>query len=206
MDRNIAIVMESLEKNGFKVEFFENREDMKNRILSEIDLSETVGFGGSVSATKDTGIYSKLKERGNRIFYHSTVKTPEEKDAMFRGAVLSDVYITSVNAITLSGELVNIDATGNRLAAMLSPTHNRVYVIAGKNKIVKNYEAALLRIKNIVAPKNSERLGFNNPCAKIGKCMDCKSDKRICNATLVQNRQMFFGNTIIYLVNESMGY
>ena len=82
---------------------------------------------------------------------------------MFRGAVLSDVYITSVNAITLSGELVNIDATGNRLAAMLSPTHDRVYVIAGKNKIVKNYEAALLRIKNIVAPKNSERLGFNNP-------------------------------------------
>ncbi len=202
----IAIVTEALRKNGFNVEVFKSGEDAKKKIMEDISPDETVGFGGSATTNTDLGIYKSLKERGNKVFFHSAVKDPEEKKEQFAGAILSDVYITGTNAITYDGELVNIDATGNRLAAMLSPTHERVYIVAGKNKIVKNYESAMLRIKNIVAPKNVERLGYNTPCAKLGKCMDCESSHRICNATLVQKRQMFYGNTFIYLIDENLGF
>lgn len=206
MDKNMEIAVEKLRKNGFTVEVFASKEEAEETLLKGIDLEETIGFGGSVTVTKDMGIYQALKERGNKIFYHSTAKDPDEKKQLLKGAVTADVYITSTNAITMDGELVNIDGTGNRLAAMLSPTHDRLYIIAGKNKIVRNLESAMIRIKNTASPKNIERLGFNTPCSKLGKCMDCNSPQRICNATLVQKRQMFYGNTIIYLIDENLGY
>lgn len=134
------------------------------------------------------GIYEALKEKGNTIYSHLHSTEGEDLKEILKNAANATVYFTSSNAITEAGVLINIDGTGNRLSSMLYG-HEQVFVIAGVNKIVRNYEEAILRIKNVVAPSNAKRLNRNTPCAKLAKCMNCDSEDRICKATLIIDRQ-----------------
>ena len=203
MNERIEICGKALAKNGFKVFPFETKEEAAAAFLADVSKDETVGFGGSVT-TRELGLPEALAARGNTIYSHWETPSGDKKSEL-RNAMTSDVYVCSANAITENGEIVNIDGTGNRLAALLFG-HKRVYIIAGANKLTGSYEEAILRIKNVACPPNAKRLGRKTPCAAVGHCMNCDSPDRLCNATLVLNRKMGGQDYIIYLINEKLGY
>lgn len=204
MNYKVNNAIESLKRNGFTVLYFETSKEAKESLLSDIKLDETVGMGGSMTLI-DMGIYDELQARGTPIYYHGKVKNPDELQETYDRAARAEVYLSSSNAITEDGLLVNIDGRGNRLASMLFG-HKRLYIVAGVNKIARNYEEAIIRIKNIACPKNTERLDYDTPCRHLGKCDNCTSPQRVCKATLVMERQMTGSNTIIYIINEKLGY
>ena len=117
----------------------------------------------------------------------------------------ADVYLSSANALTKSGQIINVDGHGNRVAATLHGP-GRVIFVVGKNKIVENYDDGIARIKNVVSPANAKRMNLDTPCAKTGKCMDCRGKQRICNATVVLEQPMIGLPVDVILVNEDLGY
>ncbi len=200
MNNMFVELKEVFEKYGFIVKTFENKEMAKDELLKEIKIDETVALGGSMTL-QEMGIYEDLKNRGNEVIWHwrKDVESPLQK------AINSDVYLTSTNALTMDGKLVNMDGTGNRVAAMMFG-HKNVYVIVGKNKICKDYEEARERIRNVAAPLNAKRLNVNTPCAITGKCNDCNSPQRICKVEGIIHRNPNSCQIHIYLVDEELGY
>lgn len=201
MDKNMERLVSILSKNGFCVKEFNNIEDVKTYLLEKINIKESVAIGGSMTID-DMNIYEELKQRGTNVYWHWKV---ENKKLELEKAKTADVYLTSTNAITLDGKLVNMDGNGNRVTSMIYG-HERVYVIVGKNKIVRDYKEARERIKNIAAPLNAKRLKIDTPCRFTGKCSDCDSKDRICNIETILHKNP--GNTqiYVYLVNEELGY
>jgi len=203
MDDNIVRTIAALEKNGFDTKYFETSDEALEELFSEINIKESVGIGGSMTIM-GLGIREKLKERGYSVFTHNGESDPLIRKEMLKKAITTEVYLTSSNAVTEDGKLMNIDGTGNRLSSMLFG-HERVIYICGKNKLAKDYAEAMVRIKTIACKKNAERLNLNTPC-RYGECNDCSSKQRICNATLVMEKRMTTGTAIIYIINEELGY
>ncbi|NLP31088.1 MAG: LUD domain-containing protein [Clostridiales bacterium] len=201
---SVERTIESLKVNGFDVQYFDAKEEVRKALLEEIPVDYSVGFGGSITVN-DINIYEDLKERGNNVYWHWKAEENESRGEILKNAANADIYISSTNAITESGRLVNIDATCNRISGILYG-HKKVFIIVGTNKISRNSEEALIRIKNIVAPTNAKRLGRNTPCVETGKCMNCNSPDRICRATLIIDRQPAGNPITIFLVNEELGY
>lgn len=189
-----------LTKNGFIVKTFEDKIKAKEELLLDIKKEDTVGIGGSITI-QDMGVYEALRERGNEVYWHwrKDVENPIQK------AMTSDTYITSTNALTLDGKLVNMDGNGNRVASMFFG-HKDVYIIVGKNKLCNDYNEAIDRIKNIAAPLNAKRLNLSTPCTHTGKCSDCASPDRICKVETIIHKKPNTTNVHIYLVDEELGY
>ena len=203
MNERLEACKKALEKNHFTVRTFETKEEALEAFLADVAVDETVGFGGSIT-TREVGIPEALMARGTAVYSHWENTGLTKPEALFK-AMTSDVYVCSANAITSAGEIINIDGTGNRLAA-LCYGHKRVYIIAGVNKLAGSTEEAMLRIKNVACPMNTQRLKKATPCAAVGHCMNCDSPDRICNGTLILNRKMGGQEYIVYLVNEKLGY
>lgn len=201
MDNKLLLAKNSLKANGFNVEIFSSAEEAKKALLEEIDVNESVAFGGSITLD-GLGLYEELKNRGNEVYWHWKV---EDKATERMKAITTDVYLTSTNALTLDGKLVNMDGAGNRVASMIFG-HKRVYVIVGKNKICKDYEEASKRIKNVAAPKNAKRLNTNTPCRFTGSCNDCSSPDRLCNVEVILHRNPAGSNVNIFLIDEELGF
>ncbi len=199
--------MENLKKNlikrGYDVSIFDTADEAKEYLLKVIDKKSTVGIGGSMTI-KELGIDEELQNRGNKVLWHWTAPAKEKK-AVRESAGNADIYLCSSNAVTKDGQLVNIDGTCNRIAGMLHGT-GKVYMVIGVNKIAKDFEEAISRIKNVACPANAKRLGLNTPCAKTGHCTDCTSSDRMCNATLILDRKPGSHPFEILLVNQEMGY
>ena len=154
----------------------------------------------------EIGLIDDLKESDDYIIYaRADAKTLEEKRELFGKIVTSDYYFMSSNAVTMDGELVNIDGTGNRVACLCHGPEN-VILIVGMNKVVKNVEEAISRVRNIAAPPNAVRLSKNTPCSKIGRCADCQSDDCICCQTVITRRSAVQGRIKVILVGEELGY
>lgn len=190
-----------LTQNGFQVSVFETKEQAAAYLNKEID-QKTVGSGGSVSL-QEMGILSRLAE-------HNTVYAKRKDLSWGQQAQMSanaEVYLMSANAIAAdTGEILSIDAVGNRLASSLFG-HKKIYMVAGINKISPDFGTAYTRIRNVVAPKTAQRLGRKTPCAANGeKCYNCNSPERICNALLVHYKKMESMDMEIILVNEELGY
>lgn len=188
-------------QNGFTVSVFETKEQAADYLNQVID-QKTVGSGGSVSL-QEMGILSRLAE-------HNTVYAKQKDLSWGQQAQLSanaEIYLMSANAIAAdTGEILSIDAVGNRLASGLFG-HKKVYFIAGTNKISPDFARAYMRIRNVVAPKTAQKLGRKTPCAVGGdKCYHCNSPERICNALLVHYKKMESMDMEIILVNEELGY
>ena len=150
----------------------------------------------------DMDIYEELIARGNKTYWHW--KADDAKTAL-KNAVNSNVYLTSSNAVTEDGKLVNKDGTGNRVASMIYG-HERVYIIAGKNKICKDVDEAFKRIETIAAPLNAKRLNLKTPCVYTGVCSDCDSAERICKAETIISKNPNGTEIHVFLINEEMGY
>lgn len=213
MDKNLKFVqeqkikrtMENLEKNNMEAYYVEDEAGVIKKISEFVKEGDTVSVGGSQTLF-ETGVIDFLRSgKFNFLDRYAENLSAEEIKEIFRKSFFADVYFTSTNALTENGELYNVDGNGNRVAAMLYGP-DTVIVIAGINKIVKDVEAAILRNKQIAAPANNTRLNKNNPCTKVGYCMDCKSPERICNEYVLIRRQSRKGRIKVIIVGKELGY
>ena len=187
-----------LRERGYTVQVFENKEDAASYLDAQID-GVSVGFGGS-GTLKAMGLYDLLRVH-NTVYWH----WEQEADAARKSAMDTDVYLTSVNALAQTGELVNIDGSGNRVASTLFG-HKKVYFVVGKNKLEDTYESAVWRARNIAAPKRAKQMGKKTPCAiKADRCYDCKSPERICRGMVTLWAPMMGTAAEVILINEDLG-
>ncbi len=206
LDTLLEIQIEQLRKNcelaqyGFDV--VEKKEDVVSFINQLILANQSVSVGGSMTLF-ETGIIDYLQERKDITYYDRY--NCEDRRSMFHAAFDSDVYLTSTNAITLKGELINIDGTGNRVAAMIYGPR-KVLVVCGVNKIVSSVELGHERLRNIANVANNIRLEKPNPCIKVGHCVDCRLPTRICCAKTIIDHSYVPTRIHIVLVKESLGY
>lgn len=193
----------ALKRNGYQVSVFENKEEAAAYLNRQID-GTSVGMGGSVTL-RELDLYESLSAH-NQVSWHWYCKDGQTPDQARNAAAQAKVYLTSVNAISESGEMINIDGHGNRLASTLYG-HEKVFFVAGVNKIAPDLAAAAARARNTAAPRNAQRLDCKTPCASGGvKCFDCRSDERICNAMVIHYRKMTSCEMEVVLIKESLGY
>ncbi len=193
----------NLENKGYRVSVFDKKEDAAQYLDGQID-GKTVGFGGSVTL-HEMNLFGMLSTH-NTVYWHD--EKPENMTVMETrtAATRAEIYISSVNGISEQGEIVNIDNTGNRVAA-ISYGPSKIYLVVGANKVAKDYEAALFRARNIAAPLNAKRLNRKTPCALNGdKCYDCKSPERICRNLSVLWDKPTGAEYELILVEEHLGY
>ncbi|MBR5308876.1 MAG: lactate utilization protein [Clostridia bacterium] len=196
---------EALEKNNFSAYCVKTKEEAVEKLISLMNKGDKVGVGGSATLN-ELGIINLLRG-GDYDFVdrYEEGLTREQMVEKLRESLLTDVFITSTNAVTEKGELYNVDGNANRVAAMLFGPKS-VIVIAGCNKIVRDLAEAEQRVKTIAAPANCVRLGRNTPCTKVGTCMDCRSEDRICADRVIMSRQVQKGRVKVILVAEELGY
>ena len=191
-------VKKNLEERGYTVRTFATAAEAADYLDGAID-GTTVGFGGSMTV-KGMGLYDRLASH-NETHWH-WVNGPAEREA----AMQTQVYITSANGVAETGEIVNIDGYGNRVAGTLYG-HKKVYFIIGRNKLAPTFEDALWRARNIAAPKNAQRLQRKTPCAAKGdRCYNCSSPERICAALVVYWKKPTSMDFEVVLVDEPLGY
>ncbi|NLI95916.1 MAG: LUD domain-containing protein [Synergistaceae bacterium] len=200
-----ATVIKALAANGFQAAYAESRQEAVDAVLSLVPEGATVGIPGSVTI-RELGLPEILEARGNRIVQHwDPALQADERAQRWNDELASDIFLTSSNAVTLAGELVNIDGTGNRVAGM-AWANNRICFVVGINKVSRNVESALQRIRDWATPINGLRLGMDLPCIKAGFCVDCKAPQRACRAVSVLERAPYGRDAHVILVGETLGY
>lgn len=200
---DVTKLKDNLEQKGYQVSVFDTKEAAAEYLDSQIH-EKTVGFGGSVTLHQ-MNLFAMLSKH-NTVYWHD--EKPEEMSVMETrmAASRAEVYISSVNGISEQGEIVNIDNTGNRVAA-ISYGPSQIYLVIGANKVTPDYESALYRARNVAAPLNAKRLNRKTPCAVNGdKCYDCNCPERICrNLSVLWNKPTGAEYEVI-LIRESLGY
>lgn len=203
MTQNLLTAAKNLAARGFKVQTFDTAAQATAWLLREIAQDAVVAHGGSVTLAQ-LGVAEKLRERGNLVLSNAGLGKAcglwARKQSMF-----ADVYLTSANAVTLRGEVQNIDGSGNRVAATLYGP-DTVYFCVGKNKLVADESAGMRRIKEVACPQNAKRLGLDTPCARTGKCADCNAPQRICAVYARLDRPMIGKTHCVLLIDEELGY
>ncbi|OGD74485.1 MAG: hypothetical protein A2Y64_01905 [Candidatus Coatesbacteria bacterium RBG_13_66_14] len=188
---------------GYDAVYVPTREKALEEILARVPAGAKVGAGGSLTLGQ-IGALEALRERGHEVLSPlGADPSSEEKTAMRRRALTADVFLTGVNAVTADGEIVNLDGTGNRVAATCFGPGRVIYVL-GINKLTGDLEEALSRVRNFAAPANAMRLGLDTPCADTGFCHDCDSEGRICNRLVIHLRAGRGEHSVI-VVGEELG-
>jgi L-lactate utilization protein LutB len=205
----LEAVKENLENNNFEVFIADTGEAAKdialNQIIPRLDI-KSVSWGGSMSFVS-TGLFHALNDNKDLEVLNTFDKslTMEEMLELRRRSLMVDLFVTGTNAITESGQLVNLDMIGNRVAAIMWGPKN-VLLIVGRNKICNDLEDAMFRIKNYAAPVNTMNLDKKTPCQKTGVCHDCSSPDRICNYWTITEKCFSKGRIKIILVNQDLGF
>lgn len=198
-------MIEKMQLRGLEGYYAATKEDalqlVKEKFLTK---GVSVAWGGSMTL-KEAGVMDYLDESECIIYDRTAPKTPEEEKQMKANIVNADYFLMSTNAITLDGELVNIDGFANRVSFLCYGPEN-VLVIAGMNKVATDVEDALNRVKNMASPPNALRLNKNTPCAKIGRCADCFTEDCICSQIVITRRSSVKGRIKVLLVGEELGY
>ncbi len=178
----------------------------RDEILAMIPAGATVARAGSMSLV-EMGFWEALAQKpGIKIIDPFTPGlSPEESHALMRQGLLANYFITGANALTMDGKVVNLDATGNRVAA-LNFGPDKVILAVGLNKVAPDLEAAMARIKQLAAPINAIRLQRETPCAETGRCADCKSPARLCNLWSIIEGHRYENRIHVKLVGEDLGY
>ena len=196
-------IKKNLEALEYKVTCFETGAEAADYLADAIQ-NTTVGFGGSMTL-KEMGLYERLGQT-NKVYWHWQLPEGMTQDDARAHARNTEVYLSSANGLAETGEIVNIDGNGNRVAETLFG-HKKVYIIVGKNKIAPDYDGALWHARNVAAPKNAQRMNRRTPCAVKGdKCYNCKSPDRICRGLTVLWRKPMAAEYEVVLINEELGY
>jgi hypothetical protein len=197
--------VEKLVAHDFKAIYVRTKEEAAQEVLKQITPKQKIGIGGSLTL-RELGILEKLEAQGYTVYNHWKPGLSRENMLEIRKSQMtSDLFLSSVNAVTLSGELVNIDGIGNRVnSTNFGP--GKVILVAGYNKIVEDVQEGIKRIKNVAAPLIARRLNIDVPCAKVGKCVDCNSPNRICRVIVIHERKPSLTDILIILVGEELGF
>lgn len=201
---DINLLCGNLKAKGFIPSYFESEKEAIDYAMSLIDSNQTVGSGGSMTI-KSLGLLNKLKERGN-IIYHTDFFPNDDRKELYRKAGEADFYLSSANAITQGGDIVNIDGTANRVSALIYGCKNVMYLV-GINKICADLDSAIDRVRNVASPLNTKRLNKKTPCAITGKCSYCNSPDCICNTTVISHHPTTKQeNVYVIIINKELGY
>lgn len=197
-------IIQNLAKRNMEGFYYETAAACTQAILASIPEGSVISWGGSESI-KESGLLEGVHNGAYDLIDRAAAKDPEESRALYARTVLADYYLMSSNAITLDGELINIDGNGNRVACLIQgPRH--VILVVGMNKVVTDMESGIARVRNMASPANAIRLNRNLPCAATGTCHDCLSPECFCNQIVVTRRSGHAGRIKVYLVGEPLGY
>jgi L-lactate utilization protein LutB len=196
---------EALKKNGFEAMYVATGREALERVAEFIKPGMKMGFGGSMTV-KAIGVPEKAKELGAVILDHNAPGIDKDRKLEVMRAQLScDLFVSGSNAITLEGDIVNVDGNGNRVAALTFGPKKTV-VVVGANKIVRDIDEALARIETVASPMNNKRLERPNPCVKTGTCEDCRGETRICRVYQILRRKPSLSDFTVVIVGESLGF
>jgi len=197
------LLVKNLKSRHFDAYYCATRGEALKTALELIPEGASVGWGGAMSA-QQIGLLDAVRSGDFRALDRETCTTAEERDAIARECMFSDIFITGANALSMDGEMVNIDGMGNRVAAIVYGPKS-VLVIAGMNKVEDTLQAAVNRARTVAAPSNQQRFLLNNPCTETGKCADCKSKTCICNQILITRHCRPEGRIRFILVGDDLG-
>ena len=202
---NVAnTIIKNLSKRQIEGYYCKDKESAVKKALELIPKEASVSWGGSMTLT-ETGLMDAIKNGEYRLIDRDAATNLEEQRKVYGEICMSDVFLMSTNAITLDGELINIDGRGNRVAFLCYGPQN-VVILASMNKIVTDVESGLKRVRDIASPPNTVRLNKKTPCAITGKCEDCYSPDCICGQIVVTRRSGVPNRIKIILIGEELGY
>ena len=197
-------IINNLEKRQMKGWYCEDRAAAIKKVLELVPNHASVTWGGTMTM-EECGLMDALKEENYTLIDYFSAKTPQEKKELYAKAVCADYFFMSTNAITLDGELVNVDGAGNRVACLCNgPDH--VIILAGMHKVAVTLEEAHDRVRNTAAPINALRLNKKTPCSVTGRCSQCQSPDCICSQVVVTRRSHIPGRIQVILIGEELGY
>jgi hypothetical protein len=197
-------IIEKFNKRGIEGYYCENAEEALLTAKRFLTPGCSISWGGSQTLS-EIGLLDELQASDYILYDRNAPKTPEEHTLMYSKIVTADYFFMSSNAITLDGQLVNIDGKGNRVACLIAGPKN-VIIIAGMNKIVTDVTTGMERVRNMAAPPNVVRLGAKTPCAEIGRCANCLVDDCICCEIVITRKSKIPGRIKVILVGEELGY
>lgn len=201
-DKRGEIMVKNLTSHGFEAYYCEDKEAALAKALELIPKGATVGWGGAMSA-QQIGLLDAMNEGEYNAIDRDKAPNMEEREKAMRACLQSDYFITGANALSIDGQMVNIDGMGNRVAAIVyGPKY--VVVIAGMNKVVDSLEAAVVRARTVAAPANKQRFPMQTPCAVTGVCGNCKTEG-ICNQMLITRNSKPISRIKVILVGEDLG-
>ena len=198
------LLVKNLKSRHFDAYYCANKEEALNKALELIPEGASVGWGGSVSCA-EIGLLNVLRSGNYKAIDRESVQTPEEKEQLAKEVLLADYFLTSANAMSLDGQMVNIDGTGNRVAAIIYGPKN-VLVVVGMNKVCDTLDDAIKRARTVASPMNMQRFIKDTPCAVTGICGDCKSEGCICNQIVITRHCRPTGRIQYIVVGEDLGY
>ena len=208
--KQLEAVVEKLKRNRFDAVLVENIEGARDKVLEIVPLRATVGVANSVTI-RQLGIVKWLQDRGTTVIdpVAPSYGLAEFKEEMIMPNLLkatlgSDVFISGTNALTEDGKLVNVDGLGNRVAGIMFGARTSI-VVVGRNKLVKNVDEALNRIRNTITPALTKRRELPLPCAKAGKCVDCSMPERACNVTVIIEKKPPLTDLKVIVVDDDLG-
>jgi len=197
--------VKALQKNGFDARYVTDRNQAREELLDLIPEVGSVGVGGSMTI-REIEVLQELAKRGHTIYDHWSPGLSQDEILKIRRAQLTcDVFLASTNALTLEGEVVSTDGIGNRVCAMTFGP-KKVIIACGANKIVKNLEAGLRRVKEIAAPHTLKESGLSIPCVQAGICTDCDSPLRMCRVTMILERKPMLTDITVIVIGEELGF
>lgn len=197
--------IKNLEKHGFHAQFVNDSKAASELLLEMTKDYNSFGFAGS-DTTRTIGVIDQLKTSGKKIYDHWIPDlSPGESLDIRKKQSQADCFLCSANAISMSGEIVNVDGIGNRTNGM-SFGPQKVIIVAGINKVTKDLDSALARVHEVAAPMRAKSLNMDTPCGKTGICADCNSPQRLCRITVILHRKPMLTDISVILVNESLGY
>lgn len=197
-------IIKNMSKKNMEGYYCATAAEAVEKALSLMPEGSTITWGGSVTL-KECGLMDAIHAKNYELIDRADAKTPEEGRAMYGRQVMADYFLMSSNAVTIDGELVNIDGNSNRVACLCCGPKN-VIVIAGMNKVVSSVEEGVQRVHNFAAPPNTVRLNKNTPCAQTGRCADCYSPDCICSQIVITRRSSIPNRIKVILVGEELGY
>jgi len=202
-DKRAQVLLKNLHSRHFDACYCRTREEALKAALAWIPEGSSVGWGGALSA-QQIGLQDAIKAGSYQVIDRDTAANPREKDELQHKCLSADYFICGANAISIDGQMVNVDGVGNRVAAIVYGPRN-IIVVAGMNKVVDSLEAAVTRARTIAAPMNKQRFAPESPCNATATCADCKSDGCICNQILITRNSKPAGRIKVILVGEELG-
>ena len=201
----IQTLIQNFSRRRIRCEYFKHSADLLNWLTSELPKNSTIGIGDSVTM-EETGVFSLLRSSDYALLdkYDPTL-TKDNKKKLYRENFSADAFFLGANGISMTGEIVQIDGNGSRLAPMIYGP-DKVYIIAGTNKIAPTLEEAKKRARQIAGPLDAKRLNKKTPCATTGTCIDCQSPERICNTFVTLSGQFDPERVTVCLIEGNFGY